>query len=140
MTAIEYFVGEADLDTMVKVKKEKDKEKDKEGKLSETVSPIALTKRAQDQLREAMKREQQPKGAGVRVLLVQVANGYRYDLQFESKEEPGDHVSVQGGFKVYIDSTAASALQGYLIDYQMFSGIEWGGFLFEKGKSNLESA
>lgn len=119
---------------MVKAKKEKDKE----AKLSETPPPVVLSKRAQDQLREAMKREQQQKGAGVRVLLVQVANGYRYDLQFENKEEVGDHVSVQGGFKVYIDSVAASALDGYLLDYQTFSGMEWGGFLFEKGKGHAE--
>ncbi len=100
--------------------------------LSDTNPPLELTKQAIAQVREAIKREQQPKGTGLRVLLVQVANGYRYDLQFDSKEMSGDHVSLQGGLKVFIDPIVASALGGMRIDYQAFPGVEWGGFLFEK--------
>ena len=110
----------------------KAKKSEKETQLSDTPPPVVLTKRAIAQIKEATKRELQPKGAGLRVMLVQVANGYRYDLQFNTKELPGDHVSSQGGVKVFVDPMAASALTGFQIDYQEFSGMEWGGFRFDR--------
>ena len=99
---------------------------------SDTPPPVELTKLAIAQLKEAIKREQQPKGTGLRILLVQVANGYRYDMQFDVKEIAGDHVSSQGGLKVFVDPMAASSLRGTQIDYREFPGGKWGGFIFEK--------
>ena len=99
---------------------------------SNTPAPVELTKLAIVQLKEAIKREQQPKGSGLRILLVQVANGYRYDLQFDTKEMPGDHVSSQGGVKVFVDPMAAATLMGSQLDYKEFPGGGWGGFIFER--------
>lgn len=99
---------------------------------SDTPPPVELTKQAIAQIKEAAKREQQPKGTGLRILLVQVANGYRYDMQFDTKEMLGDHISSQGGLRVFIDPMAASSLRGTQIDYREFPGGQWGGFIFEK--------
>lgn len=116
------------------------KKAEKETRFSENPPPVALTKRAIAQLKEAAKREQQPKGVGLRILLIQVANGYRYDIQFEDKELPGDHVSLQGGFKVFVDSLAGGTLQGTQIDYREFpGGEEWGGFIFERDTDDSSS-
>lgn len=118
----------------------KAKKVEKELPLSETPAPVVLSKRAINQLKEAIKREEQPKGSGLRVMLVQVANGYRYDMQFDTKGVQGDHISLQGGLKVYVDSFAANALQGYEIDYKDFPGPnEWGGFVFESSQADADA-
>lgn len=114
----------------------KAKKAEKELPLSDTPPPVTLTKRALNQVKEAMKREEQPKGSGLRIMLVQVANGYRYDLQFDTKGLQGDHISMQGGMKVYTEPFAANALKGFQIDYKEFPGPnEWGGFIFESSNN-----
>ena len=96
--------------------------------VEETTGPVTLTKAAIEQINLATKREQ-PKGKGLRALLVQDPGGFRYDIQIEDKESPGDHVSVQGGIKVFVDRTASQHLAGTVIDF-VSTSPEWGGFLF----------
>lgn len=96
--------------------------------VEEDTGPVMLTKAAIEQVKLATKREQ-AKGKGLRILLVEVPGGFRYDLQFEDKEAPGDHVSLQGGVKVFIDRTASQHLDGAVLDFVPTSP-EWGGFLF----------
>jgi iron-sulfur cluster assembly accessory protein len=95
--------------------------------------PVILTKRTINQVKKAIVREQQPKNAGLRVLLVQMANGYRYDLQFETKEQNGDHISYQNGLKIFVDAFSLIHLDGTVLDFEETPGAN--GFLFERNAS-----
>lgn len=100
----------------------------------ETPPPIILTKQAIDQVKKAIKREQQGKGTGLRVRIVQGANGYRYDIVFDNKEDKGDHLSIQDGVKIFVDSITAASLAGTKLDFQKisFGDQDWGGFVFHR--------
>lgn len=97
---------------------------------SKTPPPVTLTKRAIAQVKKAAAREQQPKNSGLRIFLVQVGNGYRYDMQFETKTGERDHVSNQGGVNIYIDSVFASVLEGTQLDF--YESKVGSGFIFHR--------
>lgn len=94
----------------------------------ETPPPVQLTKRACVQVKKALVREHAPEGAGMRVLLINTGSGYRYDLQIETKAQDDDHLSLQGGIKIYIDQFAANYLNGTQLDFREVPAGE--GFLF----------
>ena len=92
--------------------------------------PVRLTARAIEQIKHATTREQQPKESGVRVLLTDSGTGYRYDLNFEIKGKATDHISTQGGLKVYVEQSIVPLLEGTILD---FEDNKWGGgFLFHR--------
>ncbi|HAA55495.1 MAG TPA: iron-sulfur cluster assembly accessory protein [Myxococcales bacterium] len=102
--------------------------KDKEDKKY----PVTLTKAASAQLKKALARERAPDG-GVRILLIEAGNGYRYDMQIEKKSSEGDHVSTQGGVKVFVDRFAAQHLNGTQLDF--IDAPNGTGFLFHRPES-----
>ena len=100
--------------------------------------PIKFTDKAIEKFKAAIEREQQPKGTGIRIRLIQASNGYRYDLQFERRELPEDITRTIDGVKFFVDSFTATYLSGTEIDYQEFPD-GWGGFLFKRPeKLNLD--
>ncbi|MCB9639124.1 MAG: iron-sulfur cluster assembly accessory protein [Myxococcales bacterium] len=94
---------------------------------SESV-PVRLTARAIEQVKTAIIREQAVKESGLRVLLVDAGNGYRYDLAFEPKGKQTDHVSTQGGLRIFVDKGAVPYLEGTTLDF--IDNDYGGGFLF----------
>lgn len=97
---------------------------------SKTPPPVTLTKRAIAQFKKAVTREKQPKNSGLRILLEQVGNGYRYDMQFETKAGERDHISNQGGVTVYIDLAFASVMEGSQLDF--YESKVGSGFIFHR--------
>ncbi len=95
----------------------------------EEMGPVTLTPTAIERVKVAAEREQS-KGKGLRIRLVEVPGGFRYDILFEDTESAGDHVSVQDGLTVYVDRIASKHLQGTIIDF-VETSPEWGGFLFQ---------
>ena len=98
--------------------------------------PVTLTKNASAQLRKALIRERAPE-SGVRILLTNAGNGYRYDLQIETKEKEEDHVSEQGGIMIYVDKFVAQYLKGTVLDWRELP--RGAGFLFERPKQSDKS-
>ncbi len=98
--------------------------------------PVVLTPNASAQLKKALARERAA-DSGVRILLKNAGSGYRYDLEIEKKEKPGDHVSEQGGVTVYIDQFAAQYLQGTTLDWK--ETPRGSGFLFERPSQSSKS-
>jgi iron-sulfur cluster assembly accessory protein len=102
-----------------------------------TSAPVTLTKRAIAQVKKAAAREKQPKSSGLRILLVQVGNGYRYDMQFETKAGERDLVSNQGGVNVYVDVTFAPVLEGTELDF--YESKVGNGFIFHRANQDEDA-
>ncbi len=97
-------------------------------------APVRLTQRAVDQVKTAIDRELVAKESGVRILLIDAGNGYRYDLAFESKVKPSDHVSTQGGLRVILDKSSIPYLEGTTLDF--IDNQYGGGFVFVRPEEN----
>ena len=95
-----------------------------------TPPPVQLTSKAIEQVKVAIKREHASKESGLRILLVNGGGGYRYDLQFETDAQNGDHVSLQGGLKIYVDAISQRYIQGTELDF--LETPQGSGFLFRK--------
>ena len=96
---------------------------------AETVaSPITLTAKAVEMVKDAMSRENLT-GYGIRVGVVGGGcSGFQYSMDFENAERDGDAVFEQDGIKLYVDPMSSMYLQGVAIDYVV--GLQGAGFKF----------
>ena len=90
--------------------------------------PIALTAKAIEMVRDAMKEEKLD-GYGLRVF-VQGGGcaGFQYGLDFDKEPRNGDFEFEFDGLRVFVDPMSAMHLDGTTIDYVM--GISGAGFKF----------
>jgi iron-sulfur cluster assembly accessory protein len=94
----------------------------------ETESPITLTAKAVEMVKDAMARENLP-SYGIRVGVVGGGcSGFQYSMDFEESAKDGDMTFEQGGVKLYIDPMSSMYLQGVTIDYVV--GLQGAGFKF----------
>jgi iron-sulfur cluster assembly accessory protein len=95
---------------------------------SEPASPVALTAKAVEMVKDAMTRENLA-GYGVRVGVVGGGcSGFQYSMDFENAERDGDVVYEQDGVRLYVDPMSSMYLQGVSIDYVV--GLQGAGFKF----------
>ncbi len=91
-------------------------------------SPITLTAKAVEMVRDAMTRENLT-GYGIRVGVVGGGcSGFQYSMDFENAEKDGDAVYEQDGVKLFVDPMSSMYLQGVTIDYVV--GLQGAGFKF----------
>ena len=91
-------------------------------------SPINLTAKAVEMVRDAMTRENLV-GYGVRIGVVGGGcSGFQYSMDFENQERDGDSTFEQDGVKLYVDPMSSMYLQGVTIDYVV--GLQGAGFKF----------
>ncbi len=94
----------------------------------EAPSPVALTEKAVEMIRDAMTRENM-QGYGIRVGVVGGGcSGFQYSMDFENAEKDGDMIYEQDGVKLYVDPMSSMYLQGVSIDYVV--GLQGAGFKF----------
>ena len=91
-------------------------------------SPINLTAKAVEMVRDAMTRENLT-GYGIRIGVVGGGcSGFQYSMDFENAEKDGDTVFEHEGVKVYVDPMSSMYLQGVTVDYVV--GLQGAGFKF----------
>jgi iron-sulfur cluster insertion protein len=91
-------------------------------------SPINLTAKALEMVRDAMSRENLT-GYGIRVGVVGGGcSGFQYSMDFENAEKDGDMVFEQDGVKLFVDPMSSMYLQGVTVDYVV--GLQGAGFKF----------
>jgi len=91
-------------------------------------SPIQLTAKAVEMVRDAMARENLA-GHGIRVGVVGGGcSGFQYSMDFENETKDGDTVFDAGGVNVYVDPMSSMYLQGVTVDYIV--GLQGAGFKF----------
>ncbi len=94
----------------------------------EAPSPVTLTDKAVEMIRDAMTRENM-QGYGIRVGVVGGGcSGFQYSMDFENAEKDGDMTYEQDGVKLYVDPMSSMYLQGVSIDYVV--GLQGAGFKF----------
>ena len=92
-------------------------------------SPITLTAKAVEVVKNAMAQENL-QGYGIRVGVVGGGcSGFQYSMDFENQPKDGDLACEQDGVKVYLDPMSSMYLQGVTIDYVV--GAQGAGFKFE---------
>ena len=95
---------------------------------AEPASPLTLTPKAVEMVRDAMSRENLT-GYGIRIGVVGGGcSGFQYSMDFENAQRDGDTVIEQDGIKVYVDPMSSMYLQGVTIDY--VQGLQGAGFKF----------
>jgi len=91
-------------------------------------SPLALTPKAVEMVKEAMTRENLT-GYGIRVGVVGGGcSGFQYSMDFENGGREGDAIYEQDGIRLFIDPMSSMYLQGVSIDYVV--GLQGAGFKF----------
>ena len=91
-------------------------------------SPITLTDKAVEMIRDAMTRENM-QGYGIRVGVVGGGcSGFQYSMDFENAAKDGDMTFEQDGVKLFIDPMSSMYLQGVTVDYVV--GLQGAGFKF----------
>jgi iron-sulfur cluster assembly accessory protein len=91
-------------------------------------SPISLTAKAVEMVRDAMTRENL-QDYGIRVGVVGGGcSGFQYSMDFENTPRDGDQVFDQAGVKLFVDPMSSMYLQGVTIDYVV--GLQGAGFKF----------
>jgi iron-sulfur cluster assembly accessory protein len=91
-------------------------------------SPITLTPKAVEMVRDAMTRENLT-GYGIRIGVVGGGcSGFQYSMDFENAEKDGDAVYEQDGVKLFVDPMSSMYLQGVTVDYVV--GLQGAGFKF----------
>ena len=91
-------------------------------------SPINLTAKAVEMVRDAMTRENLT-GYGIRIGVVGGGcSGFQYSMDFENAEKDGDTVFEHEGVKLYVDPMSSMYLQGVTVDYVV--GLQGAGFKF----------
>ena len=96
---------------------------------------VTLTERAARKVQALMAREGK-QGQALR-LFVQAGgcSGFRYGMQFDAGERPGDEVGEFHGLKVLVDRRSSPYLDGTRVDYK--EALMGGGFRFDN--PNAES-
>jgi len=91
-------------------------------------SPINLTAKAVEMVRDAMTRENLT-GYGIRIGVVGGGcSGFQYSMDFENAEKDGDTVYEHEGVKLFVDPMSSMYLQGVTVDYVV--GLQGAGFKF----------
>jgi iron-sulfur cluster assembly accessory protein len=99
-----------------------------EAPLGSPDSPVTLTAKALEMVRDAMARENLT-DYGIRVGVVGGGcSGFQYSMDFENATKDGDLVYEQDGLKLYVDPMSSMYLQGVNIDYIV--GLQGAGFKF----------
>jgi len=94
----------------------------------ETTSPISLTPKAVEMVKDAMARENL-QGYGIRVGVVGGGcSGFQYSMDFENQPRDGDMAFEQDGVKLFVDPMSSMYLAGVTIDYVV--GLQGAGFKF----------
>ncbi len=95
---------------------------------AEPASPLTLTPKAVEMVKDAMAREKLT-GYGIRIGVVGGGcSGFQYSMDFENTQKDGDSVYEQEGVKLYVDPMSSMYLQGVTIDYVI--GMQGAGFKF----------
>jgi iron-sulfur cluster assembly accessory protein len=95
---------------------------------AEPASPLTLTPKAVEMVKDAMAREKLT-GYGIRIGVVGGGcSGFQYSMDFENAQKDGDSVYEQEGVKLYVDPMSSMYLQGVTIDYVI--GMQGAGFKF----------
>ena len=96
--------------------------------VEETGSPVALTAKAVEMVKDAMSREGLA-GYGIRIGVVGGGcSGFQYSMDFENEPKDGDMSFEQDGIKLFIDPMSSMYLQGVTVDY--VQGLQGAGFKF----------
>ena len=94
----------------------------------ETGSPVTLTAKAVEMVKNAMAQENL-QGYGIRVGVVGGGcSGFQYSMDFENQPRDGDVSFEQDGVKLFVDPMSSMYLQGVTIDYVV--GLQGAGFKF----------
>jgi iron-sulfur cluster insertion protein len=95
---------------------------------AEPASPLTLTPKAVEMVKDAMSRENLA-GYGIRIGVVGGGcSGFQYSMDFENAEKDGDSVYEQGGIKLFVDPMSSMYLHGVTVDYVV--GLQGAGFKF----------
>jgi Fe/S biogenesis protein NfuA len=90
---------------------------------------MQVTSKAVQKIRE-LGEKQQPEGFGLRVIVeLGGAEGFYYDLDFETAAKPDDQVFEADGLKVYVDKASWERFGEGTIDY--VESPEFSGFHFD---------
>jgi iron-sulfur cluster assembly accessory protein len=91
-------------------------------------SPIALTAKAVEMVKDAIQREGL-EGYGIRVgVMGGGCAGFQYSMDFEKDARDGDLSFEQDGLRLFIDPMSSMYLQGVTVDYVV--GLQGAGFKF----------
>jgi iron-sulfur cluster assembly accessory protein len=94
----------------------------------ETASPITLTAKAVEMVKDAIARENL-QGYGIRVGVIGGGcSGFQYSMDFEKEQRDGDMAFEQDGVRIYLDPMSSMYLQGVTVDY--VQGLQGAGFKF----------
>ena len=94
----------------------------------ETTSPIVLTAKAVEMVKDAIARENL-QGYGIRVGVIGGGcSGFQYSMDFEKEKRDGDAAFEQDGVRIYLDPMSSMYLQGVTVDY--VQGLQGAGFKF----------
>jgi iron-sulfur cluster assembly accessory protein len=95
----------------------------------ESHSPVSLTPKAIEMVKEEMAKAQLNEGWALRISVVGGGcSGFQYDMDFSNERKEGDVLSEQGGLPVVIDERSALYLSGTTVDYVDTFGSQ--GFKF----------
>ena len=90
---------------------------------------MVITDKAVSKVKE-MANQQGLKGYGLRLMVVGGGcSGFTYDMDLETKENPGDQIFDENGLKIYVDPMSYQYLDGTTIDY--IESFKFSGFHFE---------
>jgi iron-sulfur cluster assembly accessory protein len=91
-------------------------------------SPITLTPKALEMIRDAMQREGLA-DHGIRVgVMGGGCAGFQYSMDFDKEPREGDLAFEQDGVRLFLDPMSSMYLQGVTIDYVV--GLQGAGFKF----------
>jgi iron-sulfur cluster assembly accessory protein len=91
-------------------------------------SPITLTPKALEMIRDAMQREGLV-DHGIRVgVMGGGCAGFQYSMDFDKEPREGDLAFEQDGVRLFLDPMSSMYLQGVTIDYVV--GLQGAGFKF----------
>ncbi len=94
-------------------------------------NPPVLTLKAKKQVL-VFQEEQDKKGWGLKIDVIQQMGEPSYFLDFLEKPEPGDHVLTSRGIKLFVSPDSLNRLQNHQVDYVVMEEGE--GFKVEKKK------
>jgi iron-sulfur cluster assembly accessory protein len=97
-------------------------------------SPIVLTPKAVEMVKQLRSREGRPDTDALRVAVVGGGcSGFSYQMSFAERAEEGDREVAYDGVRVLVDATSAEYLAGTEIDF--VSSLSGGGFKFSNPKA-----
>lgn len=100
---------------------------------------VTISAKAIAQLKVLAKEEGHPENHGIRVSVKGGGcSGLSYDLNFDTGEQPGDHVFEQEGVKVFVGAKSLLYLVGTQLDFT--DGLNGKGFAFNNPNASRTCA